>query len=108
MADDTDSEENGDMNLFKEPEDYYAPEKQHTIATHTTLTGQTLDLQLVGHNPLWVSIDQYNFVRTVTGRCSRGSLNGRTRKIMIADAVSCLLGKPISWPFEMLHEEFLC
>ena len=57
MADDDDNGESGDIDLFKEPEGYYEPEKQYTIATHTTLTGQTLDLQLVGYNPLWVSID---------------------------------------------------
>ena len=77
MADDTDSEESGDINLFKEPEGYYAPEKQHTIATHTTLTGQTLNLRLVGHNPLWVSIYHYKFVRTVTS----SSLGGSSEKV---------------------------
>jgi nicotinamide N-methyltransferase len=60
MADDTDAEESGYMNLFKEPEGYYEPEKQHTIATHTTLNGGNLKLQLVGHNPLWVSINLCN------------------------------------------------
>ena len=60
MADDEDTEESGDLSLFKEPEGYYEPERQHTIATHTTLTGQTIDLRLVGHNPLWVCIGKNN------------------------------------------------
>ena len=54
MANEERSDEEEPLNLFKEPEDYYEPEKQHTFATYTTLNGQALNLRLVGHNPLWV------------------------------------------------------
>ena len=51
----TDDEEPIDESLFKEPEGYYAPEKPATYAEHTLLlSGETLKLRLVGHNPLWV------------------------------------------------------
>ena len=53
-ADEERSDEDDHVNLFKEPEGYYEPEKQHTFVTYTTLNGQTLSLRLVGHNPLWV------------------------------------------------------
>lgn len=40
--------------LFKEPADFYEPEKKPTVVHHRTLQGQELTLHLVGHNPLWV------------------------------------------------------
>jgi hypothetical protein len=40
--------------LFKEPDDFYPPEKAATFAEHKLLSGQVLNLRLVGHNPLWV------------------------------------------------------
>ncbi|KAH8724042.1 hypothetical protein GQ44DRAFT_287252 [Phaeosphaeriaceae sp. PMI808] len=43
------------FDLFQEPEGFYEPEKQPTIASHQLLSGQELSVQLVGHNPLWVS-----------------------------------------------------
>ena len=55
MSDNDESDEDEGLALFKEPDGYYPPEKQHTFATHTTLNGQTLTLRLVGRNPLWVS-----------------------------------------------------
>jgi hypothetical protein len=54
MSDNDESSEDEGLDLFKEPEGYYPPEKQHTVVTHTALDGQTLTLRLVGHNPLWV------------------------------------------------------
>ncbi|MCJ1374368.1 nicotinamide n-methyltransferase [Loxospora ochrophaea] len=39
--------------LFQEPPDYFPPEKPATFVTHTLLSGETLQLRLVGHNPLW-------------------------------------------------------
>lgn len=39
--------------LFAEPDDYYPPSPKPTTETHTLLSGQTLTLHLVGHNPLW-------------------------------------------------------
>jgi nicotinamide N-methyltransferase len=50
----SDSEEDG-VDLFKEPDDYYQPEKTATFASHELLTGKELKIRLVGHNPLWVS-----------------------------------------------------
>jgi len=47
-------EEPIDESLFKEPDDYYEPEKAATHAEHTLLSGEVLKLRLVGHNPLWV------------------------------------------------------
>ena len=40
--------------LFQEPDDFYPTEKPATFSQHTLLSGQTLNLRLVGHNPLWV------------------------------------------------------
>ncbi|KAA6407606.1 MAG: hypothetical protein FRX48_08444 [Lasallia pustulata] len=42
-----------DTALFQEPEGYFQPEKPATYTSHTLLSGQTLRLRLVGHNPLW-------------------------------------------------------
>ena len=39
--------------LFKEPEGYYQKEKPPTFEQYTLITGETLQLRLVGHNPLW-------------------------------------------------------
>jgi nicotinamide N-methyltransferase len=51
MADvDSDSE---NMDLFTEPSDYYPPSPKPTTETHTLLSGKTLTVRLVGHNPLW-------------------------------------------------------
>lgn len=47
--------EDGDLNLFEEPAGYYQPEKEPTYASHVTLSGEELQVRLVGHNPLWVS-----------------------------------------------------
>lgn len=41
------------LDLFTEPADYYPPSPKPTTETHTLLSGQTLTLRLVGHNPLW-------------------------------------------------------
>ncbi|KAF2816852.1 uncharacterized protein BDZ99DRAFT_456664 [Mytilinidion resinicola] len=45
--------EDGDLNLFAEPEGFYQPEKSATYAPYTMLSGQELQVRLVGHNPLW-------------------------------------------------------
>lgn len=44
--------------LFKEPPGFYEAEKPATFSQHTLLSGQTLNLRLVGHNPLWVGTVQ--------------------------------------------------
>lgn len=48
----SDSEDGIDM--FKEPEGFYEPEKEPTFEQHRMLDGQLLTLRLVGSNPLWV------------------------------------------------------
>lgn len=49
---DSGDEENG-LGLFDDPEDYYPPSPKPTEASHTLLSGKTINLRLVGHNPLW-------------------------------------------------------
>ncbi|MCJ1224556.1 nicotinamide n-methyltransferase [Toensbergia leucococca] len=39
--------------MFQEPDDYFQPEKPSTQVEYTLLSGITLNLRLVGHNPLW-------------------------------------------------------
>ncbi|KAI9715365.1 MAG: hypothetical protein M1812_006010 [Candelaria pacifica] len=39
--------------IFKDPENYYEADKPATSAEHTLLSGEVLNLHLVGHNPLW-------------------------------------------------------
>ncbi|KAI4201461.1 MAG: hypothetical protein LQ350_003220 [Teloschistes chrysophthalmus] len=49
-------EENEDLidsAIFVEPSDYYPPPKPATFESRTLPTGETLQLRLVGHNPLW-------------------------------------------------------
>ncbi|CZT22790.1 probable NNT1 Putative nicotinamide N-methyltransferase, has a role in rDNA silencing and in lifespan determination [Ramularia collo-cygni] len=48
----SDTEDDG-LDLFQEPKDYYQPEKEPTKVEHKTLAGKVLQLNLVGHNPLW-------------------------------------------------------
>ncbi|PBP27026.1 putative nicotinamide N-methyltransferase Nnt1 [Diplocarpon rosae] len=43
----------GGLDLFAEPADYYPPTPTPTTETHTLLSGRTLTVSLVGHNPLW-------------------------------------------------------
>jgi hypothetical protein len=59
MADEGLSDEEEHLDLFKEPEGYYGPEKQHTFVAYTTHMGETLNLRLVGHNPLWVGASAF-------------------------------------------------
>ncbi|EME88285.1 uncharacterized protein MYCFIDRAFT_126160 [Pseudocercospora fijiensis CIRAD86] len=51
--DKNDSESEGGEDLFREPEDYYQPEKSPTVVQHTTISGQNLKLNLIGSSPLW-------------------------------------------------------
>ncbi|KAL8767995.1 MAG: hypothetical protein Q9209_005666 [Squamulea sp. 1 TL-2023] len=39
--------------IFQEPPNYYPPPKPATFESKVLQTGQTLQLRLVGHNPLW-------------------------------------------------------
>lgn len=51
----SDSEEGEAFDLFQEPKDFYPPEKEPSKVQHKTSKGDVLELNLVGHNPLWVS-----------------------------------------------------
>lgn len=53
---DNPSDDAGDetFDLFQEPDDFYQKEKEPTQVQHRTLKGQTLNLNLVAQNPLWV------------------------------------------------------
>ncbi|KAF8867087.1 hypothetical protein BDZ45DRAFT_609219 [Acephala macrosclerotiorum] len=51
MASDSDPEEA--IDLFADPTGYYPPSPKPTTQTHTLLSGQILNLRLVGYNPLW-------------------------------------------------------
>jgi len=42
--------------LFKDPEDFYQPDKPATYAAYILLDGREIRLRLVGHNPLWVCL----------------------------------------------------
>lgn len=46
--------DDGGLDLFQEPADFYEPEKQATFASHQLRSGKELTVRLVGHNPLWV------------------------------------------------------
>ena len=50
----SDEDENLDNAMFQEPNDYFQPEKPYTHTDYVLLSGHTLRLRLVGHNPLWV------------------------------------------------------
>jgi len=47
------SDDEGGLDLFQEPADFYEPEKEATFATHRLLSGKEFTVRLVGHNPLW-------------------------------------------------------
>lgn len=42
-----------DLNLFDDPDGFYAPDKPATSTTYVTKEGLEIPLRLVGHNPLW-------------------------------------------------------
>lgn len=52
MADSDDAGEA--LDLFQEPDDFYEKAREPTQVAHKTLNGETLNLRLVGSNPLWV------------------------------------------------------
>jgi nicotinamide N-methyltransferase len=43
----------GSLDLFIDPPGYYPPPPKPTTETHILLSGNTISLRLVGHNPLW-------------------------------------------------------
>ncbi len=50
---DTDSDNEGGLDFFAVPDDYYPPSPKPTTAVHILLSGEPLTVRLVGHNPLW-------------------------------------------------------
>ncbi|RDI83398.1 hypothetical protein Vi05172_g6527 [Venturia inaequalis] len=61
----SDSDEELSTNLFQEPDNFFKPAPEPTLATHTLLSGKELKLQLVGHNPLWGHL-LWNAGRTIS------------------------------------------
>ncbi|KAL8662760.1 MAG: hypothetical protein Q9202_004452 [Teloschistes flavicans] len=53
MSSQEENEDLIDSAIFVEPSDYYPPPKPATFESRTLPTGETLQLRLVGHNPLW-------------------------------------------------------
>ncbi|KAL8939247.1 MAG: hypothetical protein Q9211_002829 [Gyalolechia sp. 1 TL-2023] len=53
MSTEEEEEDLIDSAIFQEPADYYPPPKPATFESRTLQTGETLQLRLVGHNPLW-------------------------------------------------------
>ncbi|OCK77194.1 hypothetical protein K432DRAFT_407540 [Lepidopterella palustris CBS 459.81] len=45
--------EDDTVDIFEEPADFYQPEKNATYATHSLISGEELQVRLVGHSPLW-------------------------------------------------------
>ena len=43
-----------DSELFQEPPGYFLPPLPYTSTKFTLISGQAINLRLVGHNPLWV------------------------------------------------------
>jgi hypothetical protein len=50
------SDSEGELGIFEEPEGFYEPEKEPSFVDYTLQNGLKLNLRLVGHNPLWVSL----------------------------------------------------
>ena len=59
MAASSDDNDNGSddlpsLDLFKDPEGFYQPEKPPTSTSYLMKSGRCITLRLVGHSPLWV------------------------------------------------------
>lgn len=61
------SDDEGGLDLFQEPVDYFEPEKEATFATHQLLSGKEFTVRLVGHNPLWVRLQHSMILRNNQG-----------------------------------------
>ncbi|KAJ9605489.1 Protein N-terminal and lysine N-methyltransferase efm7 [Cladophialophora chaetospira] len=51
--DQSDDEEGSSLNIFKEPTDFYQPDKPPTYVEYALEDGRALQLRLIGHSPLW-------------------------------------------------------
>ncbi|POS82552.1 hypothetical protein EPUL_005155 [Erysiphe pulchra] len=47
------TEESLDLELFRDPPDYYPPSPPPTTEIYTFLSGHTVKVDLIGHSPLW-------------------------------------------------------
>ncbi|RKF56906.1 Protein N-terminal and lysine N-methyltransferase efm7 [Erysiphe neolycopersici] len=47
------TEDSLDLELFREPPDYYPPSPPPTTEKYTLLSGHTVKVDLIGHSPLW-------------------------------------------------------
>ena len=61
------SDDEGGLDLFQEPVDYFEPDKKATFATHQLLSGKEFTVRLVGHNPLWVRLQHSMILRNSKG-----------------------------------------
>ncbi|GAB7353743.1 hypothetical protein MBLNU459_g4137t1 [Dothideomycetes sp. NU459] len=77
-----DSDSEGELGLFQEPDGYYEPEKEPTFVTHTLLDGRKLNLRLVGHNPLW-GHHLWNAGRTIADYLERDSTRLLSHKTVL-------------------------
>jgi hypothetical protein len=68
------SDDEGGLDLFQEPADYFEPEKEATFATHRLLSGKEFPVRLVGHNPLWVRLPTFSGFEKEHGRSLRQPL----------------------------------
>lgn len=50
----TNDDEENEIGIFNEPEDFYQPEKESTTVKYEASNGRQISLRLVGHSPLWV------------------------------------------------------
>ncbi|KAI9767811.1 MAG: nicotinamide n-methyltransferase [Geoglossum simile] len=55
----------GGVDIFREPDGYFAPDKPKTYAEHTLLSGDKVAVRLVGQSPLWGHL-LWNAGRTVS------------------------------------------
>ena len=76
------SDDEGGLDLFQEPADYFEPEKEATFATHKLLSGKEFTVRLVGHNPLWVRLSTLSGFKKEHGRSLRQLL---PRKYVLKD-----------------------
>ncbi|EXJ54182.1 hypothetical protein A1O7_09519 [Cladophialophora yegresii CBS 114405] len=53
MAHSDDDEASASLDIFREPADFFQPEKPPTFVSYTLQDGNELRLRLVGHSPLW-------------------------------------------------------
>jgi len=79
---DSDEDDPLGNNMFQEPQGYREAERPATYAEHTLLSGETLRLRLVGHNPLWVSEAlSYDYTQRIAEVCrSRVTIFGMAAK----------------------------